>query len=461
MKKTIKTKFFLIIMCCVMCLFSGSVFAATPDSTNQYGGTYNIKELTMSLNLPNNMLAVTRDSNREDPYFSVFDESFDDVMKEFSESDIYLKGITSDKKFSVVITMKSDSNSKEIENYNLLNSEQLETIEKSFLEDNMYTDCSKDIVNENVFLNFLIEYEKNSKTINAAQSNTIANGMNINLMFQSADGSLTTDDYQTITQMLKSIKFEKVEAKEKAFVGSVGFWILIAGGLILFAIIGSVVYGKVVRSKRRKLRMLPDMEYEEEHNRGLERQELNFSKDDKTPVEGYKTSGDYLDRVFEEREEKRRDFEAKKSREINELNRDNENLRNNLYDSREPRRQMDGYQEYSMEDKRDSYGTYDYAEDEKTSVFKTIGNSIKKFFIHLGYFFINLTRMIKGKFSKKPKHDNRRKSNRQNKSRSTRSRSTRSRSTRSRDNVSRRNYSDDDFVNNEDFDDEEFTNRRW
>lgn len=360
----------------IILLTIGGAANATADTT-QTGSIYKVSQMDMTLTLPNNMLAVTRDSASNDQFFSTFNEVYSEVMNAFKESDIYLKGVTSDGVFSVIVTMTTDKSSQEIYNYNQLGATELDTIQDAFLQDDIYTDCSKDVYNDWVFLNLIIDYEKDGQQYHAAQSNTVVNGMNINFTFQSANGKLTPDDYQVITSMLRSLEFADGEDRqnEQGFVGSAGFWVLMGGIVVVLAAAGFAVYKFVIDPHRKNSKVLNSLNEDYGNSWGTQRRPAakrkTSGKGEQGTVQGYRSSSDYFDEMFEPREDRQESREHAIQR--------------------KRRRQEVDFEEYD---------TFGYVED-SPSGFKKITGTLGSFFRHLGYFFQNLFRLITRRKPKK------------------------------------------------------------
>lgn len=177
------------------------------------GKDYRVEELKMNVTLPQTMLAITRDSTKEDTYFATFAETYNDNMTYFNDADVYLMGKTLDKRLTIVLTMTQDNNSKDIYNYKFLSKDELKKIQDGYMSSGIYTSCTEDELGDMTFLDFIIDYKSDGNEVYGAYSNTVVNGMIVNFTFASANGKLTSDDYKTIQEILSSVKFDKIYDK--------------------------------------------------------------------------------------------------------------------------------------------------------------------------------------------------------------------------------------------------------
>ena len=231
-------KIICVLLCCVLiAALPLSVTAATDDeaaSTSIY-----VKELDMSITLPNNMIAATRQSSGNDPYFAVF-ESYDDVQSYFQSADCYLTAKTLDKRISLAVTMTKDENSIAIDDYGKLKSNELETIKQSYMQSGMYTESRTLKYSGVTFLEFLMNYKNGNTPVYGICCNTVVNGMIINLTFATANGVPTAEENTFIHSVMETVSFGNGPAfwdTEKIIIASVIGAVLIAIIVVLVIII--------------------------------------------------------------------------------------------------------------------------------------------------------------------------------------------------------------------------------
>lgn len=71
--------------------------------------SYQIEELGMSITLPDNISAVTRQTKENDPAFAALGYTYEQAQKVMKESDIYLKGVPKDASYEVEVYMVKTS----------------------------------------------------------------------------------------------------------------------------------------------------------------------------------------------------------------------------------------------------------------------------------------------------------------------------------------------------------------
>lgn len=242
-------KLFGVIFSAVMLIFTSSFSAFCAENH------YYIKELKMNIDLPDEMVAITRESAETDRYFSVFGLDYETTMKNFEKSNIYLQGMYEDSSRIFTVTMVSDENSQNIGNYHELNDDQLVDVENSFLSEQEYTSCTMQRYNDYVFMDLQFKTESDGQTVYANQCNTVVNGNNITLTFQpSKNSQLTNADYQTMSAVLQSIEFsDRNSLTPLSVIEKPVFWYAVIG-FVLVAVILIIVVKVLLNRRSRKRR---------------------------------------------------------------------------------------------------------------------------------------------------------------------------------------------------------------
>lgn len=234
------------LLCAVIALMSAvTVFAA--------GQTYHIHEISdMAITLPEDFTAVTRDSDANDKYFSLFDIDYNTTKKSFEDSNIYLQGMNSSGKLTVTVAMTETEDSKKIGNYNQLEADKLSEIARNFVNQNEYTACTVDKAEVNiVWLEFDTRLpDDNGSLIYVYQANTVFDGQSVNITLKSNEGSVSPDDYEVFSNIVSSVEFHKVGFLD--FSNPILPYILIGGGVLLILIIVLIIIIVKVTKRRRK-----------------------------------------------------------------------------------------------------------------------------------------------------------------------------------------------------------------
>lgn len=237
MKNTVR-----IIAAAVICVVIGSVFALTAFAENT---AYEINELNMSIPIPNDMLVITRDSKKTDSFFSEFGLDYSETMDKLKEGNIYLEAMNSDSSLTLMVTKTETEESKSIGNYNSISDEELANIKEKLLEDKAYKSASVVEYKDIKYINLSMSHKEGKKTVQAQQYNTVFNGDNINITLQSAPGQKLS---KTDKEMLASV-VEGTAIIEENFFTKHGSLILY-GSVTIFGIAVVVVVLIILLKKR-------------------------------------------------------------------------------------------------------------------------------------------------------------------------------------------------------------------
>ena len=246
------------VACAVIgCVMSLNVFAANT--------AYEIKELNMSIPVPNDMLVLTRETTKSDSFFSEFGLDYDDTMENINSGNIYLQAVKDDSLLTLTVTMTKTDESEKIGSYSSLSEDELTNIKEALLKDTSYKSASFTESKGNKYISLSMSYKVDDKTVKAQQYNTVVNGENINITLQSAPGSkLTKADKETLAGIIAetTILSESFFTKNKD--------LLIYGGVTLIGIIlVVVVIIAVVRFRKNPKRRHQNLVHEMAHERRI------------------------------------------------------------------------------------------------------------------------------------------------------------------------------------------------
>ncbi|MGN1051372.1 MAG: hypothetical protein ACI4QE_03630 [Acutalibacteraceae bacterium] len=205
--------------------------------------TYRLSDLSLSLNLPKTMTVITRETESTDKFFKSKGNSYKKTMSEFEENDIYLKGYSRDNTQILTVTMTKDEDSQSVFNYSNLTEEQLDQVKSVFLEDKHCQSCTIDNYDEVIYFDLILKDGTKKNPTYFAQSNTVVNGMNINITLQSLDGEISDSDRTMMQNVLGGAKFAIVDTNSKNNDMGTFIWVIIivvalcaAAGTVLFMI---------------------------------------------------------------------------------------------------------------------------------------------------------------------------------------------------------------------------------
>ena len=229
-----------------------ALVACTAFVCNAAASKIKIEKLdNMTIQLPDDMLGITRDSKSTDKYFSVFGLDYDKTMSDFKSSDIFMQAMDNKATTTVTVTMTRNGDSEGIKNYKLLSEEKLYEVRDNFISQGEYISCTPDEAADLVWLMFDLNVSSGSDKIKAYQANTVYDGMSINVTIQHNGGNVTSADYQTLKSILSTVTFNSKADPNGDFTTYVYIGI-IALVIILFIIV--MIASKKAKNKNKKSR---------------------------------------------------------------------------------------------------------------------------------------------------------------------------------------------------------------
>ena len=244
-KKTLK-KIAAAALCVVICAASCiAVFAA--------GKTYDVKECGVQITLPDNMSAVTRSSPESDPYFSLHNLSYNEVMNDFSNGQIYLQGMDNVEAITLTLSRLENEQSQSIGDYKKLSASELEKVAQNFIgESGSEARYNSSTVDESsrsaVWLYFNLTAKDSGNSFKQYQATTVHGGKSYSLTLYRNGGDVNAGDYAVLKDIVATVKFDDMQ---QPFIGSLLFYIII-GGVVIAIIMIIVIIVAVSRAKKRR-----------------------------------------------------------------------------------------------------------------------------------------------------------------------------------------------------------------
>jgi hypothetical protein len=213
--------------------------------------SYDIEEIGMTLNIPNNMQVITRGTPEDDIVFSTFGLDYQGIMNDFENRNIYLQAADAENFLTLTVTKTTTEESKFVDNYNKLSEDELNRIKDTFMAIPSYQECEEKDINGYKYLCLLVSEQTNGNYVYSQQYSTVVNGDNYIVSLQAPNAQqLTNDDKATLDRIMKS-----VEIKEVTFFNQYGATIIlivscviaVAGVLVLF-----VFLFRYIRDPKRK-----------------------------------------------------------------------------------------------------------------------------------------------------------------------------------------------------------------
>lgn len=233
--------------------------AAAVVCATAVAGSFAVNAAEMKINELDNMIvdmpagyeSATRSSQSDDKYFSVFGLDYDTVMQSFNDNSVYLQGMDEAKLCTITVTMTKTSDSEGIGNYKLLDVAGLAEVERNFLDQTEYTACTPDESGSVTWLNFSAIINSAGTATRIYQSNTIYDGMNIIVSIKRNTGDVIPADYQTLMQVVKSVRFDTAESFSEGLTFILQICATVVGAIVLIILIALVI-SKIRKSGKKK-----------------------------------------------------------------------------------------------------------------------------------------------------------------------------------------------------------------
>ena len=227
--------------------------------------SYKISAISdMNITLPDNITVIDRDAPDSAEYFKLFGVDYNTVMSQMNSNNVYLQGMDNTASLTVTVSMSRSADSQEIENYNLLSSEQLGELGRNFLGQPEYTACRVDDAGKAVtWLNF----DTSIGGVKAYLANTVYDGMSINVTVQRSGADATEEDYTLFTTAVSSVHFGNQGFLQK-------YWMCfaIAAAALMVILVLMILIIRTVRSIKSKKKL------EKENDKILEELSGKYSR---------------------------------------------------------------------------------------------------------------------------------------------------------------------------------------
>lgn len=369
------TRAFLSMMMLIVILF------CTMAPVSALDDKYTFDELGMSVKVSKNYNVITRDSDRSDEVFTTLNLDYDETMTAFKAANIYLRAYDPDGIFQISLTVTSDEQSKAVNNYSDLTSADRSDILDVLLSDASVTSAVEIKHSGNIFFDSTRELEVDGRPLYISQSNTIINGMQIDLSLQKYDEAILPEETRILTNMASSLDFDRINRNTGP---TFEWWRLLLWFVLLIGISVAIsyIYKQYNEANRRKL--------EERRQRRAAHSDTGAGEAD-SPITFDEALGYHNDSEFSERADT-----------------DLDNLDINVQE-RDPMSGVSYFEDEGdgIDDGTDYFDTYFKEPTEHrppaSLMLSTVGAYIKIALKHLGYFFINLIRTITGRGKKTDK----------------------------------------------------------
>lgn len=242
------------VSCAVIMLLLISAFHITVSAADK---SYQIKELGMSIALPDDISVITRQSSENDPAFAALGYTYEQAQKVMKDSDIYLRGVPKDASYEVEVCMVKNEQSSDVFNLKLLSEKQLASVKQELEADESCTGCIVTQTDDTVVFNMETKYEIPAQngakpvTVYGIMSYTVVNGMQVSFSLRSMGSPVSVAEHGIFNAASSSINFNEILAKplQVDMLGIILTSLLVIVVIVIFAAVVIILRG---RKKRRK-----------------------------------------------------------------------------------------------------------------------------------------------------------------------------------------------------------------
>ena len=189
----------------LLILFGAMLTASALDDT------YRFDDLGMSVKISKNYYVITRETPQDDPVFETLKLSYSETLRTFEEADIYLRAFDPEGTLRISMTVRSDENSRSVNNYSELSDAQRKGILDALLGETGVTSAVEVKRGNYIFFDTSRETQLDSEPLYVNQCNTIVNGLQIDLSLQKSAELIRADEAKVLTAIASSMEFDTVK----------------------------------------------------------------------------------------------------------------------------------------------------------------------------------------------------------------------------------------------------------
>ena len=184
------------------------------DIDNMKFNTYNIKNVDMYIDIPQDMYVLIPNVTDNDPVLDAVKLTKKEVEESFADTDTCIKAFAKDFSFDITVTMTRNSTTKSIGNLTYLDDQKVQQVIDKLLKSDYTKGCAKNTYNNTLFLTLDLEYDSNDTRIYGIQQYTVIKDRNITITLQSYNQSISKDQKALLSHIMQSVFFENVEPQD-------------------------------------------------------------------------------------------------------------------------------------------------------------------------------------------------------------------------------------------------------
>lgn len=366
-----RTRLFRIVVALLVTIVAVFGFAM---QTSALDDTYRFDDIEMSIKFPKSFHVITINSARDDPAFEEVKLDYDETMTAFKAADIYLRAYEAELTYQISMTVTKNENTTSINNYSDLTAADRKSILDTVQSDESVSSAVEVKHNGNIFIDSQRQVAVDGETVYINLSDTVINGMQIDLTLQKVGEEITAEEAKALTNAANSLSFDHIRRNT----GPVfDWWRLLLWVVILaaLAVTISFIYRQYNAANKRKL----------EVRRNLRKNISEASSDEPAHAEAPKPM------TFEESLGYKDDEEFSERADADEMAGMDIKIR-----ERDPNKGINYFEDEGkgIDDGTDYFDTYFEEPTEKRAWYQKLGSAISSNFKiainHIGIFFNNL-----------------------------------------------------------------------
>lgn len=232
----------------LMVLVIGSLMMSAAALDN----SYRFDQFEMSVKFPKDDYVITPDTPSDDPVFEAVGLDYDSTMEAFHAMNIYLFAYDEEKTYQISMTVDQDDQSKAVNNYSDITANERKAIVEEVKNGENVTAAAEVKHSGNIFIESSRTASDGDRTVYIKLSNTIINGLRIDLTMQKYDEPLTSEEEKALSNAANSLKFDKINRKTGAVFEwwRLLLWVAILGGI---SVAVTFIYKRYNAENKRKL----------------------------------------------------------------------------------------------------------------------------------------------------------------------------------------------------------------
>ena len=172
---------------------------------------FRFDDLKMAVSVPRDYFVITRDSDSGDDVFKALNLGYDETMIAFRNSDIWLRAYDPEQTFwmSVIVTVTDES--KTVNNYSDITPSERKDILENIKKEPTVNSAVEVKHNNIIFFDTSGKTENSGRKLYFEQSNTVVNGMQIDLVLQKYDEEIIPAESKSLTNLANSLEFDNIK----------------------------------------------------------------------------------------------------------------------------------------------------------------------------------------------------------------------------------------------------------